>query len=180
MVLRAAQERILTLEIGYNKTSGFTLIELLVTLVVIGLMSSLVFLNFSTLNSVESKAKSFERTFEFLTEESITTGNLIGWYADENIDSAYFISMDGLRINDSSIDMPQSGYKDFINFEKVFRSFDGNVYEINDDEVLKLPLLVFYPSGENSGGSLDIKQQDYIQRININKNGKTEVSKISY
>ena len=88
--------------------------------------------------------------------------------------------MDGLRINDSSIDMPQSGYKDFINFEKVFRSFDGNVYEINDDEVLKLPLLVFYPSGENSGGSLDIKQQDYIQRININKNGKTEVSKISY
>ena len=48
------------------------------------------------------------------------------------------------------------------------------------NEVLKLPLLVFYPSGENSGGSLDIKQQDYIQRININKNGKTEVSKISY
>jgi prepilin-type N-terminal cleavage/methylation domain-containing protein len=61
MVLRAAQERILTLEIGYNKTSGFTLIELLVTLVVIGLMSSLVFLNFSTLNSVESRAKSFEK-----------------------------------------------------------------------------------------------------------------------
>ena len=162
MVLRAGLERILTLEIGYNKTSGFTLIELLVTLVVIGLMSSLVFLNFSTLNSVESKAKSFEKTFEFLTEESITTGNLIGWYADENTDSAYFISMDGLRINDSSIDIPQSGYKDFINFEKVFRSFDGNVYEINDEEVLKLPLLVFYPSGENSGGSLDIKQQDYI------------------
>jgi prepilin-type N-terminal cleavage/methylation domain-containing protein len=74
MVLRAGPERILTLEIGYNKTSGFTLIELLVTLVVIGLMSSLVFLNFSTLNSVESKAKSFEKTFEFLTEESITTG----------------------------------------------------------------------------------------------------------
>ena len=75
--------------------------------------------------------------------------------------------------------MPSSGYKDFINFEKVFRSFDGNVYEINDDSSLKFPFLIFYPSGENSGGSLDIKRQDFIQRIEINKNGKTEVKKFN-
>ena len=76
--------------------------------------------------------------------------------------------------------MPSSGYKDFINFEKVFRSFDGNVYEINNDSSLKFPFLIFYPSGENSGGSLDIKRQVFIQRIEINKNGKTEVKKIQY
>lgn len=172
--------RILILATGYNKSKGFTLIELLVTLVIIGLMSSLVFLNFSTLNSIEAKAKSFEKTFKFLSEESITTGNIIGWYANPDIDKAYFISSNGLKISDASIDMPSSGYKDFINFEKVFRSFDGNVYEINNDSSLKFPFLIFYPSGENSGGSLDIKRQDFIQRIEINKNGKTEVKKIQY
>ena len=115
--------RILILATGYNKSKGFTLIELLVTLVIIGLMSSLVFLNFSTLNSIEAKAKSFEKTFEFLSEESITTGNIIGWYANPDIDKAHFISSHGLKISDASIDMPSSGYKDFINFEKVFQIF---------------------------------------------------------
>ncbi len=60
-----------------------------------------------------------------------------------NTDKAYFISMDGLKLNDSSIAMPKSGYGDLINFEKVFRSFDGNVYEINKDADLNSPLVVF-------------------------------------
>ena len=88
--------------------------------------------------------------------------------------------MDGLKLNDSSIAMPKSGYGDLINFEKVFRSFDGNIYEINKDADLNSPLVVFYPSGENSGGLLDIKEQDFIQRVKINKNGKTEILQIAY
>ena len=180
MGLRKALVKMQTLETGFNRQSGFTLIELLVTLVIIGLVTTVVFLNFSTLQTIESREKSFQKTFDFLSEESITTGNIIGWYADMNTDKAYFISMDGLKLNDSSIAMPKSGYGDLINFEKVFRSFDGNIYEINKDADLNSPLVVFYPSGENSGGLLDIKEQDFIQRVKINKNGKTEILQIAY
>ena len=72
------------METGFNNTKGFTLIELLITLVIIGIMSSMVFINFSTLNSVEARGKSFQRTFDYLSEESITTGNIVGWYADND------------------------------------------------------------------------------------------------
>ena len=116
MGLREALVKMQTLETGFNRQSGFTLIELLVTLVIIGLVTTVVFLNFSTLQTIESREKSFQKTFDFLSEESITTGNIIGWYADMNTDKAYFISMDGLKLNDSSIAMPKSGYGDLINF----------------------------------------------------------------
>jgi prepilin-type N-terminal cleavage/methylation domain-containing protein len=88
-------EKTQTLETGFNNKKGFTLIELLITLVIIGIMSSMVFINFSTLNSVEARGKSFQRTFDYLAEESITTGNIIGWYANNESESAYFISIDG-------------------------------------------------------------------------------------
>nr|MDA7554776.1 prepilin-type N-terminal cleavage/methylation domain-containing protein [Gammaproteobacteria bacterium] len=121
------------METGFNNTKGFTLIELLITLVIIGIMSSMVFINFSTLNSVEARGKSFQRTFDYLSEESITTGNIVGWYADNDSESAYFINIDGLKMIDSSIEMPSSGFQELLNYEKIFKSFDGNTYEINND-----------------------------------------------
>ena len=75
-------------------------------------MSSMVFINFSTLNSVEARGKSFQRTFDYLSEESITTGNIVGWYADNDSESAYFINIDGLKMIDSSIEMPSSGFQE--------------------------------------------------------------------
>jgi hypothetical protein len=64
--------------------------------------------------------------------------------------------------------------------EKIFKSFDGNVYEIDDKSNKKSPLIVFYPSGENSGGLLKIKRQDFIQIIHIGKNGVIEIEKADY
>ena len=42
------------------------------------------------------------------------------------------------------------------------------------------PLMIFYPSGENSGGVIDIYHADYIQRIAIKNNGKVINEVISY
>ena len=168
------------METGFNNSKGFTLIELLITLVIIGIMSSMVFINFSTLNSVEARGKSFQRTFDYLSEESITTGNIVGWYADNDSESAYFINIDGLKMIDSSIEMPSSGFQELLNYEKIFKSFDGNTYEINNDSNKQSPLIVFYPSGENSGGELRIKRQEFIQIIHINKNGNTKIEKADY
>ena len=82
--------RILTLEIGCNKTiRGFTLIEILVVLLIIGIASSLLVLNAGLSDSVSTNKKSFENTFNYLAEESIITGNPIGWYANNEADLIY-------------------------------------------------------------------------------------------
>ena len=81
---------------------------------------------------------------------------------------------------DSSIEMPSSGFQELLNYEKILKSFDGNTYEINNDSNKQSPLIVFYPSGENSGGELRIKRQEFIQIIHINKNGNTKIEKADY
>ena len=60
--------------------TGFTLIEILVVLIIIGITSTLITLNFGTFDSIEKKANSFQKTVSYLTEESIITGNIIGLY----------------------------------------------------------------------------------------------------
>ncbi len=55
MGLREVLVKMQILETGFNRHSGFTLIELLVTLVIIGLVTTVVFLNFSTLQTIESR-----------------------------------------------------------------------------------------------------------------------------
>ena len=52
--------RILILEIGYNKKKkGFTLIEVLVVLVIIGITSSLLFINIGLSDTVSKNKLSF-------------------------------------------------------------------------------------------------------------------------
>jgi hypothetical protein len=40
--------------------------------------------------------------------------------------------------------------------------------------------MIFYPSGENSGGEIDIYHIDYIQRIVIQNNGAVTNEAINY
>ena len=174
MVWKEVQARILILEIGCNKSfsKGFTLIELLVVIVVISIATSLMIVNLNSISSVENQQKSFVKTFNFLTEESIVTGNIIGWYANNKEDGGFYI-----RDNDISLNLPINGYeshwKDLTENRKTFNSFDGSSQEL-DEDVSLLPLITFYPSGENTGGILKIYFNKYEQEIIINNNGKIE------
>ena len=49
-----------------------------------------------------------------------------------------------------------------------------------DNQMIDTPVIIFYPSGENSGGQIDIYNQQYIKRIIIFSNGKTKDEIISY
>ena len=173
MEWKVAQARTLTLEIGCNKSfsRGFTLIELLVVIVVISIATSLMIVNLNTVNSVENQKKSFEKTFNFLTEESIVTGNIIGWYANNNEDGGFYMN------NNIPTNLPINNYEshwsDLASNRKIFNSFDGSIYEFNED-ANSLPLITFYPSGENTGGILKIYFSEYEQVIKINNNGKIE------
>ena len=82
------------LETGCNSSKyqkGFTLIEILVVLIIIGISTTLITLNFSTLKSIDSQINSFEKSVNFLTEESIVTGNIIAWHLSSNKQFANYI-----------------------------------------------------------------------------------------
>ena len=61
----------------------------------------------------------------------------------------------------------------------TFRFEDGTITRI-DEMQRDSPLMIFYPSGENSGGEIDIYHNDYIQRIVIKNNGKVINEVIRY
>lgn len=180
MVLREAQVRILMSETGCNSNKyqkGFTLIEILIVLVIIGISTTLITLNFSSLKSIESQINSFEKSVNFLTEESIVTGNIISWYLSSNKQYAnYMFDNENKKID---YDFDDSFLNEIASLKKTFRFEDGTIIEIK--EIQKdFPLMIFYPSGENSGGQIDIYYEEYIQRIVIKNHGKVTNEVISY
>ena len=179
MAWRVDRVKIQILATGCNKLSkGFTLIEILVVLVVIGIATSLVVLNFSAVTSTSNKSASFSKTFDYLMEESIVTGNIIGWHANNKEDFSYFLDINS-SISDKSLESHPTIWKKYSGFRKTFKSFDGSILEL-DDQAPNIPLLIFYPSGENSGGIINIFLNDHMQEILINSNGEIEVNAVSY
>ena len=172
-------EMTLTSVIGCNNLKrGFTLIEILVVLLVIGIASSLIFLNFSSVTSISKNQSTFAKFFHYLSEESIITGYVIGWHA--NNDNQFSYSFDNNNKIISDITNPYSNnWQNLRNFKKSFKSFDGSEidFDLYDEE---LPLLLFYPSGESSGGHINIFFDNYIQKIEINTNGKVTSQVINY
>jgi prepilin-type N-terminal cleavage/methylation domain-containing protein len=161
-----------------NIKTGFTLIEILVVLVVIGIASSLIFLNFSSVVSISKNQSTFSKSFNYLSEESIITGNVIGWHANNENQFSYFLDNENQIL--SNIDNPfLRNWKNLTNYKKTFKSSDGSEIDIELYEE-GLPLLIFYPSGENSGGFINIYFDEYIQKIEINSNGNIASKIVNY
>lgn len=167
------------LEIGCNNSKkGFTLIEILVVLVLIGITSSLIFLNLNSVVSVNKNQSTFTKSFSYLSEESIVSGNIIGWHANNDMQFFYFLNSNNNEVNE--IKNPYSkNWHNLNDYKKTFKSFDGTEFdfEFYDDNK---PLLIFYPSGESSGGFINIFFDEYIQKIEINTNGKITSQIIDY
>jgi general secretion pathway protein H len=163
--------RIVILVTGLKtKTSGFTLIELLVVLLIIGVVSSYIFLNTSILKSILVKENPLEGNFKVVTEESILRGSKIQWYASETENK--FLMIDPFT---------EAGVEIFIkDFNLIPRTTEykimitkpnGQDLEL-DSEFSDYPLITFYPSGENSGAIVSIDDGSQIIKIFVNQNGK--------
>ena len=109
---------------------GFTLIEILVVLIIIGISTTLITLNFSTLKSIDSQSNSFEKTVNFLTEESIVTGNIIGWYLNSNKQFAEYINDN--KNSEIDYDFDKSILNEIASLKKTFRFEDGTLVEIEE------------------------------------------------
>ena len=161
-----------------NIKRGFTLIEILVVLVVIGIASSLIFLNFSSVVSISKNQSTFSKSFNYLSEESIITGNVIGWHANNENQFSYFLDNKNQIL--SYIDNPfLRNWKNLKNYKKTFKSSDGSEidFQLYEEDS---PLLIFYPSGESSGGFINIYFEGYIQKIEINSNGNITSKIVNY
>ena len=82
--------KIQLLATGCNNKKGFTLIEILIVLLIIGITTTLITLNFNSISSIEEQQNSYEDTIRFLTQESIITGHTIGLYVDDSDQYAAF------------------------------------------------------------------------------------------
>ena len=180
MELKEDLVRTQILETGCNNKqyrSGFTLIELLVVLIIIGITATLITVNFNSLNSIEKQSNSFQKTVNFLTEESIINGNTIGLYLSSDKQFAEYLTDDKKNKIDSNY--KNTFWSDTSSLRKTFKFEDGSIIELND-QMLELPMMIFYPSGENSGGQIDIYHSNYIQRLIIFSNGQITDEIISY
>ena len=170
MVLLVVLVRILILETGCkDKTTskGFTLIEILVVIIIIGITTTLITLNFSAVNSIEKQINTIDKKFSYLTEESIITGKVIGWYATDNGHYASFLSDNNTESKNEFF--LEAAWTDDNVIKKIFKFADGTNIELKNNSS-KRPILIFYPSGENSGGTLELHYSDYIQKIIIKNN----------
>ena len=172
MALKEDLVRMLMLEIGCNNKgyrSGFTLIEILVVLIIIGITSTLITLNFSTFDLIEKKANSFQKTVSYLTEESIITGKIIGLYLSSDNQFAKYLTEENQNEIDSSY--KNTYWSDTSSLRKTFKFGDGSIIEL-DNQMIDTPVIIFYPSGENTGAKLYFETIDKKLEIIISKNGK--------
>jgi len=158
------------LVIGKKNRLGFTLIELLMVLCIIGVTSTYIFLNTSILSFIKVKENPIESNFKVLSEESIIRGKSIQWFASSNGSKFYAINqredlMEEIFIDEFSL--IQASMKDGF----MIRKANGQRIVLEDD-LSEYPLITFYPSGENTGAIIYIKDGNYMIEIYISQNGK--------
>jgi len=169
--------KIQMLATGCNNKKGFTLIEILIVLLIIGITTTLITLNFNSISSIEKQQNSYEETISFLTQESIVTGHIIGLYVDDSDQYAAFFDKNNQKEIIKSfkkLSKNNSGIS-----KRTFKYQDGTIINLDDNKTTS-PILLFYPSGENSGGIIELYYEENIQRILIKNNGEISNEILSY
>jgi hypothetical protein len=68
-------------------------------------------------------------------------------------------------------DSLDSYWNSIAEYKKIIKGSDGEEIELESD-LTEYPVIIFYPSGENSGAELLVFRNEYIQKITISQNGK--------
>ena len=152
--------------LGIGKTKpAFTLVELLVVLLIIGLASSIIFLNISSFSNNSLKSP-IEESIYLIKEESILTGEIIALSLSDSQQQWSIISRDG---NKKTTTKKTFNWGQLQNFTKTVETSSGSRVLL-DNEMSLEPVTIFYPSGENTGAKLYFETIDKKLEIIISKN----------
>ena len=134
-----------------------------------GLISSITLINGNFLQKYESdQIQPFKDFIVYLSEESALTKNNIAWFIGN--DTQYIAAYKNKKWQ------PQNLSFDFfpaINSNTKFQDNYGNWFFIGD--IRSDPFLIFYPSGQSSGGSIELDKIATASILNINRNSSLEV-----
>ena len=172
MVSKAELVKTQILATGLSKNiKGFTLLELLVVLLIIGIASSVILVNNSSINNIINGQTSVEKNFQLISEESILSSKILGWFPGKSSQKIYILDSNGNKTSEFNSESLDSYWNGIAEYQKIIKGNDAEEIEIESD-ITDYPLLIFYPSGENSGAELLIYRNEYIQKITISQNGK--------
>lgn len=138
-------------------------------LIIIGLISSITLTNSNFLQKYESDQIQLYKNFiEFLSEESALTKNNIAWFIGN--DAQYVAAYKNKKWQIQNLD-----FKFFptINSNMKFQDNYGNWFLASDNR--SVPFLIFYPSGQSSGGIIQFNKIDIASTLNIDRNSLLRV-----
>ena len=148
--------------------------ELLVVLILMGLISTVIITNTSFVDRYESdQVKPYKDFLNFLSEESALTKKTLAWFIGVNTQSIYT-----LKKNEWHPQNFDSSYYPNINNQILFKDVRGQTLLFSDETIL--PFLIFYPSGQSSGGEIHFNEGNSGRVIIIDTFGKVIDSKNNY
>jgi prepilin-type N-terminal cleavage/methylation domain-containing protein len=152
-----------------NILRGFTLLELLIVLMLMGLMSTILITNSSFLDRyTKDKIESYGEFIQFLSEESSLTKKTIAWHVGNQTQSIFYFK--NSRSYPYHID---ADYFPVIKNSTLFTNSIGRSYVW--EEEIDAPFLIFYPSGQSSGGTIEAIEADQKTILSIDSFGLMSV-----
>lgn len=169
-----------------DRASGFSLIEIMVVIFIIGIcvgMVSLVVSRGGPDTELREIAKRFTTLGEFASERAILNGDPVGllleppaWQEelDENLEKSWRYRWQQVTL---------AGWEDDPDIEPVTLppsvqldvTVEGQMWEWEDAPEVKLPVAVFYPSGEVTTFTVEFRDQrmpDFSQHVEVNSWGE--------
>ena len=142
---------------------GFTLLELLIALILIGLISTIVLTNSSFLQKYDSsQIESYKTFIQYLSEESALTKKTVAWFIGNNTQSIAYYQNGEWRTQNLALSFFPS-----INPVTEFKDGQGSMFFVDDKR--EDPFLVFSPSGQSSGGSIQFADSKKIFSLEVNR-----------
>ena len=135
----------------------------------IGLVSTVVITNSNFLTKYQAdQMPAYNLFLEYLSEESALTKKNIAWFIGN--DTQYIGSFSESEWHVQQI---KTGFLPIIKFTTKFQDDLGNVFSISDKR--DDPFLVFYPSGQSSGGKITFDEAGNNYILKIDKYSSVEI-----
>ena len=155
-----------------SKIKGFSLIEMVMVLAIVGLMTTIASLSISILNNDFDADSALDQYFSSISERSVLSGNLIGWFASERDVALFYLNKSGEKFKFVDLDTSKKTWSHYSKFRKSVEMTNGDVIFL-EHSLSDIPLIVFYPSGFNSGAHLIFKDDSKELRYRLDQQGST-------